>query len=908
VIAVAATDADGYARESTTHASWVDLAAPGFVVATTTLSDYATVDGTSFSAPLVAGVAALLRAKEPGLSQAQVGARLRAAARDAGPRGVDPYYGWGILDAARTLGAAKAPDIAFPDLGAGEPNDVPDRAVTLAAGVASNGTIGVSGDVDWYRYQATSQEQISVTLVRPPTTAGNGHDIDPWVQIYNRDLVPIADRNPGTSQIEVPEGGVYFRVTSRNGGTDTAAYSLQVTPVTTGLDYNVQTFELGTVQNPGTAPGAIAVGDVTGDGVSDIVVTTRQYVSEHPDDDRLFVLAGPGLSSATWYTPVQASVPSLALIDVDRDSLLDVAIAGPDGVEWFRQSGGSLVGQGLIAGVAGPFTQLVAGNVDGDGGTDLVGLRPGGGGLAVLTHGAGSSFTASAIAGSTDVTDDVAIGDVDDDGDVDVVSVSGLGGSLGYLAVFHRSGAAWTRTNHAPQGGSFHLLSSLAVADLTNDGDPDVVGTVTETSGAVNVFPQLGGGLDNPVTYAGTRPHSVAVGDVNNDGRADVAVAHVATSTLSLLRQQASGPLMAPLALNLGAETANVGPQSVALGHLDGDGLGDVAVAADQAVAIVRHDPAPPVLPGRAVTSVLPVENSTGAALGVAPQVVFAAGVNAGSISNSTVRLVDGRTGTTVPASVGYNAGNRTATITPSQQLHRLKPYRIVVDGVTAGGNPVSFTSTFTTVNGTVLPLQNVEVRGRHGEAATVSFVIPAGDLSDVVVRYAQGTTPPATPASGTAGYAGVGGGITIAGLTPGQTYSFSIWYGDGTSVLSTATSATLIGTVLAMTATSSTTSGATVPSVSFGGLVTTPTGPGQGVPVPLVAYCAGGPLGGTVVATATGSMTGVLSTALTLDQPRCTFRWEIYDSMTYMGGFSLAMRGGTGGIVPPVVPPRDRG
>jgi hypothetical protein len=131
--------------------------------------------------------------------------------------------------------------------------------------------------------------------------------------------------------------------------------------------------------------------------------------------------------------------------------------------------------------------------------------------------------------------------------------------------------------------------------------------------------------------------------------------------------------------------------------------------------------------------------------------------------------------------------------------------------------------------------------------------------------------------------------------------------------MLSGATSQTLIGTMLTMTGTSSTTTGSITPSVAFGGTVTVakPDGsgqlPGQGVPVPLVAYCAYGPVSGSVVTTATGGVSGTLAASVNLVMPQCVFRWEIYDSTAYMGGLTPVVRLSAGGIVPPVVPPRGR-
>src|SRR6185369_10252720 len=109
--------------------------APGFdITSTYPNGGYATGDGTSFAAPIVSGIAALVRAQNPALTQAQVGDRLRAAARDAGPRGIDPYYGWGVLDAARALGAPADTDLTVAAMGANEPNDVPDRATAVTVG------------------------------------------------------------------------------------------------------------------------------------------------------------------------------------------------------------------------------------------------------------------------------------------------------------------------------------------------------------------------------------------------------------------------------------------------------------------------------------------------------------------------------------------------------------------------------------------------------------------------------------------------------------------------------------------------------------------------------------------------------------------------------------------------------
>jgi subtilisin family serine protease len=64
---------------------------------------YAEWAGTSGAAPIVAGVAALIRSKWPDMSAKQVINRIVSTAKDAGPAGKDPLYGFGVLNAEAAL-------------------------------------------------------------------------------------------------------------------------------------------------------------------------------------------------------------------------------------------------------------------------------------------------------------------------------------------------------------------------------------------------------------------------------------------------------------------------------------------------------------------------------------------------------------------------------------------------------------------------------------------------------------------------------------------------------------------------------------------------------------------------------------------------------------------------------------
>ncbi|WP_396157213.1 S8 family peptidase [Arthrobacter sp.] len=69
-------------------------------------SRYAEWSGTSAAAPLVSGVAALIRSAHPELSAAQVINRIITTAKDGGVPGRDTLYGYGIVDANAAVNAA----------------------------------------------------------------------------------------------------------------------------------------------------------------------------------------------------------------------------------------------------------------------------------------------------------------------------------------------------------------------------------------------------------------------------------------------------------------------------------------------------------------------------------------------------------------------------------------------------------------------------------------------------------------------------------------------------------------------------------------------------------------------------------------------------------------------------------
>lgn len=107
VLTVSATNSgDGMSSFSNTG-NLIDCAAPGEGIYTTTMDGgYAAVSGTSFSAPIVAGIAGLMLAANPNLSGAQCYELLRKSGDDLGSAGWDSQYGWGRVNASKAVIAA----------------------------------------------------------------------------------------------------------------------------------------------------------------------------------------------------------------------------------------------------------------------------------------------------------------------------------------------------------------------------------------------------------------------------------------------------------------------------------------------------------------------------------------------------------------------------------------------------------------------------------------------------------------------------------------------------------------------------------------------------------------------------------------------------------------------------------
>lgn len=115
VIAVSAINQSDTKAGFSNFGNYIDFCAPGVNIITTYKGgSYAYGSGTSFAAPFVAGVIALMLSKYPGLSTEDVVATLRVQAEDLGEEGWDTYYGWGLVNAYAAVSQTPIPEFSKP--------------------------------------------------------------------------------------------------------------------------------------------------------------------------------------------------------------------------------------------------------------------------------------------------------------------------------------------------------------------------------------------------------------------------------------------------------------------------------------------------------------------------------------------------------------------------------------------------------------------------------------------------------------------------------------------------------------------------------------------------------------------------------------------------------------------------
>ena len=291
----------------------------------------------------------------------------------------------------------------------------------------------------------------------------------------------------------------------------------------------------------------LAVGDINGDGIPDIVVGLSG------GQVGIFYGHGDGTFTTTAQDVSLANLP---------ESITDVRIGDLNGDGKADLVGITNANEGLSVGIE---TALQSSS-------DNVTVVPPGTIVATPTPANFATTNAVTVPGPAQSPTYLALADLNGDGAPDVIVSSGMSGlDNGALIVLlnkndHSGTFAAPAVYGVPSGPA-----QPVVADLNGDGVPDIA--VGDNTGSVDVLRGLGGGLfAGAETFAGspgTFYSGLAAGDLNGDGRPDL----VASGAIE-------GPSVATVLLNAAAASAQTGSavdvsgsSASLLGTIDGAGV-----------------------------------------------------------------------------------------------------------------------------------------------------------------------------------------------------------------------------------------------------------------------------------------------------------------------------------------------
>lgn len=232
VVTVAATNRNGARAPYSNYGTVVDVAAPGgdangYILSTLNAGtsspgadNYAGYQGTSMATPHVAGVAALMLARNSALTPDDIESKLKSTAR-AFP-GVCSQCGTGIVDAGAAVAAATT--TTPPPATASEVES--NNTISTANGVSTSGTtvsgnLSTTTDTDYFVVQLPAGKTLTATLTQGSTT----NDFDLYIYNSAGTQLALSENGAGAtdsasvSNTTTATAARYVRVKYYSGGT-----------------------------------------------------------------------------------------------------------------------------------------------------------------------------------------------------------------------------------------------------------------------------------------------------------------------------------------------------------------------------------------------------------------------------------------------------------------------------------------------------------------------------------------------------------------------------------------------------------------------------------------------------------------------------------------------------------------
>ena len=336
-----------------------------------------------------------------------------------------------------------------------------------------------------------------------------------------------------------------------------------------------------TAVTTGSYPEAVAVGDVNGDGLADVVLTTSFYF-DPAHDQKLFVfLQQPdGRLAPPVLYPIWGGARSVQIGDVNSDGRPDIVVGNGNSIEIFHQRADGTLAPSVLFGT--PMSEFIrVGDVNNDGRADVVGIDWASSNVAVFLQNIGGTLNPPVMYPAPHSGyNDLDLGDVNGDGLTDIVISSAQGPINNNIVVVTQraSGGFNPPVFYTPvitEPGIGTPVWGIAIGDVNGDGRNDLVATYS--FGVAVFYQNAAGGLDPAVSLNARGGEPVEIADVNRDGRADIVVLTGAL-TADVFLQNADGSLQAEETYPI-PYASHYKAQGLAIGDFNGDRVPDIAIA-----------------------------------------------------------------------------------------------------------------------------------------------------------------------------------------------------------------------------------------------------------------------------------------------------------------------------------------